>query len=252
MGYLQDRLVHDHVDRSRLCPGRRSVRTPAGAGDGGSTLLRPATPGRRRFGDHQLPGGGAKSAPLACNRGTLPESASSVSDPSDTDRVEPWRVVPERWVGHAGLSVGYGRRMTNACREPPLFATSMALPAGVWIRLSPVTSRGARKPLSTGATEVKWPRPSPLSQSPLPASAAGVFGSAPYRFPATIKSTFPSRSTSWAMIPRIGEICAALGSCAAVNVPLPLFCKYRLANVSVWSWSARAIWDGLRTAGMDA
>ena len=101
------------------------------------------------------------------------------------------------------------------------------------MRASPVTFRGARKPLATGGIGVKWPRPSPFSQRPLPASAGGVFGSVSYRLPATIRSRFPSPSTSWAMIPRIGEICARCGSGTAVNLPSPLFCRYTLANVSV-------------------
>src|SRR6266487_1487102 len=98
MGNLQDWAVHDPMDRSGLCPNGRAVRTSAGAGDGGSTLLRPATPGRRRFGDHQLPGGGEKSATLDGKCGSLHESSSSVSDPSDTDRVEPRRVDPKSGV----------------------------------------------------------------------------------------------------------------------------------------------------------
>src|SRR2546429_5926788 len=66
--------------------------------------------------------------------------------------------------------------MVNACRESPWFATSTAFPVGVLISASPVTSSGARKPLSTAGAGVKWPCPSPLSHKPLPASARGVFG----------------------------------------------------------------------------
>src|SRR5207249_3737940 len=94
----------------------------------------------------------------------------------------------------------------------PWFATSTAFPVGVLISASPVTSSGARKPLSTAGTGVKWPCPSPLSHKPLPASARGVFGSASYRLPATIRSRLPSPSTSSTAIPLIGEICARLGS----------------------------------------
>src|SRR6266550_2695899 len=106
----------------------------------------------------------------------------------------------------------------------PLFATSTAFPVGVLISASPVTSSGARKPLSTAGTGVKWPCPSPLSHKPLPASARGVFGSASYRLPATIRSRLPSPSTSSIAIPLIGEICARLGSDDRVNVPSPAFC----------------------------
>src|SRR5437773_9776175 len=124
-----------------------------------------------------------------------------------------------------GLSAPQRRPTMNACRESPLFATSTAFPAGVWISASPVTSRGARKPLATGGTGVKWPRPSPLSHRPLPASAGVVFGSVSYRLPATIRSRLPSPSTSSARMPRIGAICARLGSGTTVNVPSPLFCR---------------------------
>src|SRR2546430_11137779 len=51
----------------------------------------------------------------------------------------------------------------------------------------------------------------------------GVLGSVSDRLPATIRSRFPSPSTSSAMIPRIGAICARLGSGTDVNVPSPLF-----------------------------
>src|SRR5467141_686182 len=98
MGYLQNRPVHDAVDRSGLCPSGREVRAAARARDGGPTLLRHATPGRRRFGDHQLPGGREEPTPLDGHRGSLYQPASSVSDPSDTDRVEPWGVDAEYGV----------------------------------------------------------------------------------------------------------------------------------------------------------
>ena len=98
--------------------------------------------------------------------------------------------------------------------------------------VNPDTPRGARKPLSSGETGVKCPRPSPLSQSPLPASGGVVFGSISARLPAMIRSRFPSPSTSRATIPRIGESCARFGNRVAVNVPLPVFWRYRLANVS--------------------
>src|SRR6266566_3639830 len=116
------------------------------------------------------------------------------------------------------------RLIANACRESPWFATSTAFPVGVLISASPVTSSGARKPLSTAGTGVKWPCPSPLSHKPLPASARGVFGSASYRLPATIRSRLPSPSTSSSAIPLIGEICARLGSDDRMNVPSPVFC----------------------------
>src|SRR5439155_54951 len=65
--------------------------------------------------------------------------------------------------GRAGLvgeeyglvSSRYRRRIVNACRESAVFATSTALPAGVFTGASPATSRGARKPLSSDATGVK-------------------------------------------------------------------------------------------------
>src|SRR6267143_3717005 len=98
MGNLQNRPVHDRVDRSGLCPSGRAVRTSARAGHGGPTLLRPATPRKRRFGAYQLRGGGEKSASVDLKRGCLYQSASSVSDPSDTDRVEPWSVDAEYGV----------------------------------------------------------------------------------------------------------------------------------------------------------
>src|SRR6266571_4810203 len=98
---------------------------------------------------------------------------------------------------------------------------STAFPAGVCIRASPATPRGARNPLAAGGTGVKCPRPSPFSHKPLPASAGGVFGSVLSMLPATIRSRFPSPSTSWAMIPRIGASCASLGNGRYTSVPLP-------------------------------
>src|SRR6266704_3685024 len=117
-------------------------------------------------------------------------------------------------------SCRYDAQQLRGGREEP-----EVVPLGVLISASPVTSSGARKPLSTAGTGVKWPCPSPLSHKPLSASARGVFGSASYRLPATIRSRLPSPSTSPTAIPLIGEICARLGSDDRVNVPSPVFCK---------------------------
>src|SRR5438874_10117809 len=66
------------------------------------------------------------------------------------------------------------RRSIKACRESPVFATSTALPAGVFMSTSPATPRDASKPLSIGGTGVKWPFPSPRNHSPFPASGGVV------------------------------------------------------------------------------
>src|SRR5207247_5851726 len=93
--------------------------------------------------------------------------------PICSDDAPQWVSVNELGWG----KLGYWRAralaflIANACRESPLFATSTAFPAGVLISASPVTSSGARKPLSTAVTGVTWPCPSHLSHKPLPASS---------------------------------------------------------------------------------
>src|SRR5712691_8507095 len=225
MGHLQGRAVPD-VPRSDLRAQFRANRAQDRAGDVRPAVLRSPALGNCRYDDQQLRGGREEPKVVPFSGYAVRGSVSPVPDPVAPDRVEQGRrdkhAAAEPRVGTVAR---HRRLIANACRESPWFATSTAFPVGVLISASPVTSSGARKPLSTAATGVKWPCPSPLSHNPLPASARGVFGSASYRLTATIRSRLPSPSTSSTAIPLIGEICARLGSDDRVNVPSPVFCR---------------------------
>src|SRR5439155_13148199 len=90
MGDVQSRAVHDAVAESSRGPKSGASGAPAGTGNGGSALLRPAPLGERhRPTDHQrVPGGGETPENVQGRPASIRIEKRLLSDPAGPDRPE--------------------------------------------------------------------------------------------------------------------------------------------------------------------